>query len=100
MDQNTYHMGATIITIPAGISFVTLINPASKQNGGFFKINSGAGTLAIVAAQGISCTLGYALGSNEVISFAGPAQFYLAAGSATMTVALCQSFSAGYSLFP
>ncbi len=92
-DLRTHALGATILTV--GLSATIRVVPPSGCNGGFFKINGGGGTLAIV--QGISSivTQGYFVAAGESISTLGPATFYLAAAGATMTVALCQSYSEG-----
>lgn len=93
-DLPTYAMGATIISV--GLSATVRVIPPSGCNGGFFKISSGGGTLAIV--QGISsiATQGYFVAAGEAISMSGPAVFFLAAAGATMNVALCQTYSQGY----
>lgn len=93
-DLPSYAMGATILNV--GLSATVRVMPPAGCNGGFFKISSGAGTLAIV--QGISsiATQGYFIAAGEAISMSGPAVFYLAAAGATMSVALCQTYSQGY----
>lgn len=100
MSTDSGFLGATLVVVGTGLSQTQLINPARAQNGGFFKIHSGAGTLAILPFLGASFSMGYPVGATEVISFEGPAGFYLGAATATMTVALVQSFSKGASLFP
>jgi len=90
---NSYVLGATIGVV--GLSSILQVNPPLGANGGFFKILSG-GSLAI--APGLSspgfwgATL-YPVGANEIISFNGPARFFLAASSATTIVSIAYSYS-------
>ena len=97
--MQTFLMGATNIVVGTGGSLTVLVNMGRNVNGGLLKIGTGAGTLSIVNL-GSSATQGYALGASEVVAISGPAIFYLAAGSATMTASLVLSYSAGYSLYP
>ena len=96
---DTYFIGATLMTVQTGIT-ATAVNFGAYVNGGFFKIASGAGTLAIVQTQGTSYSLGYPIGASEVVSFEGPARFFLSAATATMVVACAPSFSQGFSAAP
>ncbi len=91
-DFRTFVMGATLLNV--GLSATVRVVPPAGSNGGFFKISSG-GTLAIV--QGISSisTAGYFVAAGEAISWTGPAVFFLAAAGATVSVALCQTYSQG-----
>lgn len=93
-DLPTYAVGATLLTV--GLSQTVRVIPPAGSNGAFFKIASGGGSLALV--QGISSivTQGYVIAGGEAISMSGPAVFFLAASGATMTVALCQTYSQGY----
>ena len=93
---DTYFLGATQIAVATGIT-ATPVVPGPYCNGGFFKIMSGAGTLSIVPTQGTSYSLGYPVGASEVVSFSGPARFFLSAATATMVVAMVPSYSAGFS---
>lgn len=94
MYTNTYRLGPTLVIV--GLSAISDVNPPSGTNGGFFKILTGSGSLAL--APGLSspgfwgATL-YPVGRNEVVGFNGPARFYLAAATATMIVAVTYSFS-------
>ena len=97
--MQTYLMGGTLLVVGTGLSAVLQVVPIRNQNGALLKIATGAGTLSIVNA-GQTATQGYALGAAEVVSIAGPAVFYLAAATATMTAAYMPSYSAGYSLYP
>lgn len=92
-DLPTYLMGATLINV--GLSATVRVMPPSSCNGGFFKISSGAGTLAIVQGMSSISTAGYFVAAGEAISMSGPAVFYLAAAGATMTVAYCHTYSQG-----
>lgn len=96
---DTYFIGSTLVVVPTGIT-ATAVNPGPYVQGGFFKITAGAGTLAIVQTQGTSYSLGYPVGASEVVSFSGPARFFLSAATATMTVALASSYSQGVSAAP
>ena len=96
---DTYFIGSTLITVQTGIT-ATAVVFGPYVNGGFFKIQSGAGTLAIVQTQGTSFNAGYPIGAAEVVTFTGPARFFLSAASATMVVACAQSFSQGISTAP
>lgn len=89
---STHRMGATQISIGLGVT-ATPIMPGPRQNGGIFKIISGSGTLCIVDGPGFSTLTGYPVGSAEIVSYSGPAVFYLSAASATMTIALSPSYS-------
>lgn len=93
-DLPTYGMGSTQLSI--GLSATVRVVPQAGQNGGFFKILSGGGTLAIVNGISSIASGGYIIASGEAISFSGPGVFYLAAAGATMTVGLCTNFSQGY----
>lgn len=96
---DTYFIGATLVTVQTGIT-ATAVVLGSYVNGGFFKSTSGAGTLAIVQTQGTSYNAGYPVGAAEVVSFSGPARFFLSAATATMIVAIAPSFSQGVSAAP
>jgi hypothetical protein len=95
---NTYALGSTIAVV--GLSSITGVFPGKGVNGGFLKILSGAGSLAI--APGLSspgfwgATL-YPIGASEIISFSGPARFYLAASTATMIASITFSYTSGLS---
>lgn len=101
--SDTYFMGATQLVV--GLSSAVQFVPPAGCNGGFFKIQSGSGTLAIIQSFAQSSYIantavatGYLVGSGEVIPFTGPARFYLAAAGATMTVSMGLSFTSGISL--
>ncbi len=98
---DTFQLGATNLVIGTGITQVAQIFPGRGVNGGFFKIAPGSGgTLALVQGLGSSHSSGYILGASEVVSFQGPATFFLAASGATATVSFVLSYNAGYSLLP
>lgn len=99
--SDTYQLGATQIIVGTGISLIVQVNPDRCRNGGFFKraIGSG-GTLAIVNGMGSTAANGYILGETEVVSFQGPALFFLAAMGATVTVAFVPSYNMGFSQAP
>ena len=93
---DTYFIGATLVTVQTGIT-ATAVVLGNYVNGGFFKIASGAGTLALVQTRGTSYNAGYPVGAAEVINFSGPARFFLSASGATMVVAIAPSYSQGVS---
>jgi hypothetical protein len=97
---DTFQMGVTNIVVGTTVANNVQIMPGRCVNGGFFKIASGGGTLAIVNSIGVTYSTGYVLGGSEVVSFQGPATFFLAASGATMTVAYVQSYNMGFSLLP
>ena len=97
-DLRAYLAGATLINIGSS-GLAESVQAPRGVVGGYFKIHSGAGTLAICSA-GQSLGQGYLVGASEVIDFTGPTQFYLAAKTATMTIAMVYAFGAGYSLYP
>lgn len=97
-DLRAYLLGATMINIGSS-GAAEAVSAPSNCVGGFFKIKSGAGTLAIVTA-GTSLTQGYLVGATEVVDFTGPAKFYLAATTATMVIQMVYAFGPGASLFP
>lgn len=94
---DTYKMGATVISF--GTSTAIQIFPSAGVNGWMVKKQSGA-TLSIVSGTGFSAAQGYIMGDTEVVDIRGPATFFLAAGGATITVALIMKYSSGTSLFP
>lgn len=89
-----------VTQIHVGLSQTVTVSPVPYQNGGFFKINAGAGTLAIVNGASAIFSAGYLVGATEVIPYQGPAKFFLAAAGATVTVGLVISYSAGMSFLP
>lgn len=93
-DLPSYGIGAT--QIPVGLSATVTVLPSAHQNGGFFKILSGGGTLAIVSGISAVASSGYFVGAGEAISISGPAIFYLAATGATMVVGWCPTLSQGF----
>ncbi len=97
---DTFQLGATNIVIGTTVANNVQVFPGRACNGGFFKIASGGGTLAIVQSSGVTYSTGYVLGSQEVVSFQGPATFFLAASGATMTVSFVQSYNLGFSALP
>ncbi len=104
--QNVYGLGATQIVV--GLSaIVRVIGGSAYQIASSIKILSGSGTLWIAPAPGVSLTgaaagslivNGYPLAASEVFNIGGPATFYLAASGATMTAAVVNGYSAGFSL--
>ncbi len=95
-------LGATRIPIP--LSAMVAIRVGPNDFGHLFKIAAGAGSLEIVpiplALSGSSAAgwgNGYVLGASESVQVDGPATFYLAATSATMTVAMVLGKTAGAS---
>lgn len=96
-------LGATRISV--GLSAIIKVAGQAGQGQGYFKIFSGGGTLEIVqpppALTGSSAAgwaAGYPVGASEIMTTNGPAAFYLAATGATMVVAYCTQYTAGYSL--
>lgn len=94
-NTDTYFMGATQIVIATGNTGVAVI-PGPYVNGGFFKPLSG-GTISIVQTLTTVGASGYAVGAAEVVSFSGPARFFLASPGATAICQLVYSASAGIS---
>ncbi len=98
---DTYQLGATNLVVGTGISAIFQFMPGRCVNGGFFKIATGSGgTLALVQGAGVTFSNGYILGTTEVVSFQGPATFFLAASGATATVSVVQSYNMGFSQLP
>lgn len=97
---NTYQFGVTLVVI--GLSATVQLNCQTYKscNGGFIKIHSGGGTLAMVNGASNISTQGYLMGATETLRFEGPANFFLAASGATMTVSLVTSLSQGFSTTP
>ena len=81
--------------IPTGNTGVAFI-PGAFVNGGFMKPMSG-GTISIVQTLTTNGASGYAIGAAEVISFQGPARFFLACAGATGILQVGYSTSAGFS---
>ncbi len=88
---DSYLLGSTLMVV--GSANAVPFIPPSGCNGGFFKIQSGGGTLYLASAfsQAVGTTL-YSIGATEVIAFEGPARFFLVAGGATMIVSVGLSF--------
>jgi hypothetical protein len=98
-------LGATQVVV--GLSALVRITPPERGIADTMKIVAGSGTLWVspltpAALSGTSgaafLAVGYPLGATEVFNIGGPAQFYLSAASATMTVAICFGYSSGASL--
>lgn len=89
--STTHRMGATLI--PVGLSQTFQFMISHSLNGGFLKITSGAGTLCIVDGPSFIFSQGYPVGASEIVQWNGPATFFLAAATATMTVAVVTSYS-------
>lgn len=89
-------------TIGTGMSAFATVSVEAKLINNTFKYVSG-GTLWVVGSSqqaaavtnGLTVT-GYLVGTSEVLSFNGPAVFYLYALSATTIVHSLQGFSQGY----
>ena len=96
-NQGCYALSATLLVV--GLSTTVAVTFGSQQLGGFFKIQAGGGTLALVSGASAISTSGYLLSAGEVIECDGPAKFFLAAAGATMTVGLVTRHSNGASLF-
>lgn len=96
-NARVYNLGVTQVVVGLSATVVVDVLTVAKAIGGFFKIQGGAGTLAIV--QGVSniTTAGYLVGATEVVELQGPARFYLAAAGATMTVGLTVRYGQGLS---
>lgn len=100
-----FALGGTQIVV--GLSAIVKVNPSAYQRADTMKIVAGAGTLWICPLPGVSLTganagslmtVGYPVGASEVINIGGPATFYLAAASATMTVGLALGYTSGVSM--
>ncbi len=96
-------IGATHVVV--GLSMTVAIYPTIYCFAQNLKILSGGGTLEIITpgttlGPGTGATgwgTGYPIGANEVISWDGPARFYLAATGATMIASLVYTETAGAS---
>ncbi len=98
---DTFQLGSTNLVVGTGISAILQVLPGRCVNGGFFKVATGSGgTLAIVQGMGVTFSNGYILGNTEVVSFQGPATFFLAASGATATVSFVTSYNMGFSQLP
>ena len=98
MNSNAYLYGATAFHV--GLSQTVQFSPPRGMNGGYLKIQAGTGTLAIVSGISAVVPNGYVLGATEVFKLEGPANFFLAAAGATITVGVAMAFSAGFSAYP
>lgn len=96
-NARVYNFGATVISVGLSATVLVDMSAVAKALGGFFKIQGGAGTLAIVQGASNITTAGYLVGAAEVIELQGPAKFYLAAAGATMTVGLTVRYGQGLS---
>ncbi len=98
-----YSLSATLVTV--GLSGIVAVRPTAYQYGVGIKIDSGGGTLEILApppslAGSSAAALwgtGYKIGASESIQASGPATFYLAATGATMIAAVIFGRTAGAS---
>ncbi len=98
---DTFQLGATNIVVGLTVANNVQVVPDRCVNGGFFKIAAGSGgTLALVQSLGVTYSTGYILGNTEVVSFQGPATFFLAASGATCTVSFVRSYNMGFSTLP
>lgn len=90
--MNTFRMGSTLMVV--GLSNAIDFVPPANCNGGFFKIQSGAGTLYLASSysQIVGATM-YSVGATEIVQFEGPARFFLGAAGATMVVSVGLKFS-------
>lgn len=97
MYQNDVFMvGSTRIIV--GLSTIVKVQPTAYENCFVLKILAGGGTLEIVkgtTAGGSGWGTGYPIGTNEFVSVAGPAVFYLAATGATMTASMYLGYTSG-----
>lgn len=98
----------SILTIPIGATASVLVFPGPYVRGTLFKYISG-GSISVFGVQN-GMTLGgtllisgysgaYTLGTNEVLSFGGPAEFYVTATGATAFASLMQGLSQNFSSF-
>lgn len=103
MQLDVKFVGGTQITV--GLSALVAVRTAGYEIAKSMKIIGGAGTLWISPIVGNSLTgaqagslivNGYPLASSEIVNIGGPATFYLAASSATMTVGLFVGYTSGY----
>lgn len=100
MIGNMRPMFQGITTYAVGLSANLGMSVQPLQVGSYIKINSGAGTLAIVNGQSNITTEGYLVGGTQEVEIPGPLKFWLAATGATMVVAVRTMYSAGLSLQP
>lgn len=103
MQSSNFCLGATRAVI--GLSAIAKIAAGSFQQTANFKILAGGGTLEIVScplslsgSSAVGWGTGYPIGLTENVNINGPVTFYLAASSATMTVALFAGLSQGATL--
>lgn len=88
----------TLMFIATGVSNAVRIEGDSKQISKLFQYVSG-GTLywhgtSNVPANGL--TLGWLVGSTQVLTFNGPAAFWLSALGSTVVVQVATGYSQGY----
>ncbi len=99
--QFQYGFGATQVNVGIGGAANVRITPPLYANGMFLKYGSG-GSLAIVSnglsgSPGASGSLGYVLGTTEVMNIDGPACFFLAAVGTTSVAQIAFKYSSGMS---
>lgn len=95
-NARVYNLGVTKVAVGLSATVLVDVSAMPKALGGFIKIFSGAGTLAVVQGASTIFSDGYLVGSAEVVELQGPAKFYLAAAGATMTVGLVVRYGQGY----
>lgn len=94
MYTDSYGLGSTMMAV--GLSAATRFNPGPYVNGVWFKYASGG---SLFLGSGLSQIPGQTmmLIGSEIISAAGPAQFFLYATGATSVAAVGVSYSRGMS---
>lgn len=96
-NQQVFQLGVTLIPIPTGPAIQVI--PPRTCIGYYFGMNSGQ-TWAISNQVGASIGNSFVLTATERLTVDGPANFFIAAGGATMVLGVVFRFSTGYSLTP
>lgn len=94
-NMQAHLIGVTNIVV--GLSQTVEVTPPAGTVNGFITIAAGGATCEVV--NGVSNVVGegHYLRANERMELEGPAQFWLAAAGATMTISLVTRKSAGSS---
>lgn len=107
--DSIFGITTTVLTLPAGVSSAQLFSPGPYCQSVLVKYFSG-GSLNVWGAQaGVTAAAGgsivagfslsYMLGSAEVLSFAGPARFYVGAVGATAQLMVMMGLSVNHTPF-
>lgn len=89
-------IGATAAILTPDFAYVKSLTMKYSSGGSITLFGCPIGATSALADMVTGYSNGYLLATTEVISFAGPARFYIAATGATAAVSLLYGLSSGY----